>query len=305
MKSIQTHPFNKKLRVREAFIEGALFLFALLSIAITVSIVVILLRESLLFFESDEVTISGFLFGTKWQPMIGYFGVLPLLNATLMTSLIAMIVALPLGLAVGIYLSEYADEKFKSVVKPVLEVLAGIPSIVYGYFALTFMTPLLRSIFGDDVVQMYNMMSAGIVMGILILPLVATMAEDAIAAVPVELRLASYALGATTLETSIKVVVPAALSGLSATFLLGLSRAIGETMIVALAAGAGPKMTFNFFEGAETITGYIVRISGGDVSYNSVDYTSIFALGLMLFFMTFTLNMISREISARYQTEYE
>ena len=161
-----------------------MFIFALLSIAITVSIVVILLRESLLFFESDEVTLSGFLFGTKWQPMIGYFGVLPLLNATLMTSLIAMIVALPLGLAVGIYLSEYADEKFKSVVKPVLEVLAGIPSIVYGYFALTFMTPLLRSIFGDDVVQMYNMMSAGIVMGILILPLVATMAEDAIAARP-------------------------------------------------------------------------------------------------------------------------
>ncbi len=305
MKTLQTHPFSKKLRMSETLIEGLLFLFAILSIAITVSIVVILVKESLLFFRSDEVTLSRFLFGTSWQPMIGHFGFLPLLNATFMTSLVAMIVALPLGLAVAIYLSEYADEKFRSVVKPVLEILAGIPSIVYGYFALTFMTPLLRGIFGDEVVQMYNMLSAGIVMGILILPLVATMAEDAIAAVPMELRLGSLALGATTLETSIKVVVPAALSGLSATFLLGLSRAIGETMIVALAAGAGPNMTFNIFEGAETITGYIVRISGGDVSYNSVDYTSIFALGLVLFIMTFTLNVISREISARYQTEYE
>jgi phosphate transport system permease protein len=299
------HPYAKKARIHETIIESLLFLFALLSVMITVGIVVILFKESMLFFSSDEVSVTQFLFGTKWQPMIGEFGVLPLLNSTLTTSLIAMLVALPLGLSVAIYLSEYATAKVKSVVKPILEILAGIPTIVYGYFALTFMTPLLRSIFGEEVVQMYNTASAGIVIGILILPLVATMAEDAIAAVPKELRLASYALGSTVAETTFHIVLPAALSGLSATFLLALSRAIGETMVVALAAGAGPKLTFNPFVGAETITGYIVRISGGDVSYNSVDYTSIFALGLLLFVITFTLNLISRSISAKYHQEYE
>ncbi|NCB01386.1 MAG: phosphate ABC transporter permease subunit PstC [Spirochaetia bacterium] len=305
MEMNEKHPFRKKLRISETIIESFLFLFALLSVLITVGIVVVLLKESMLFFSSDGVTLPKFLFGKKWQPMIGEFGVLPLLNATLTTSIIAMGVALPLGLSVAIYLSEYATTKTKSVVKPILEILAGIPTIVYGYFALTFMTPLLRSIFGEEVVQMYNTLSAGIVIGILILPLVATMAEDAIAAVPKELRLASYALGSTVAETTFHIVLPAALSGLSATFLLALSRAIGETMIVALAAGAGSKLTFNPFEGAETITGYIVRISGGDVSYNSVDYTSIFALGLLLFIITFTLNLISRSISAKHHQEYE
>ena len=305
MKTNVPHPYGKKIRIHETIIESLLFLFALLSVMITVGIVVILVKESMLFFSSDEVTVTQFLFGKKWQPMIGEFGVLPLVNSTLTTSVIAMIVALPLGLSVAIYLSEYATPKVKSIVKPILEILAGIPTIVYGYFALTFMTPLLRSIFGEEVVQMYNTASAGIVIGILILPLVATMAEDAIAAVPQELRLASYALGSTIAETTFHIVLPAALSGLSATFLLALSRAIGETMIVALAAGAGPKLTANPFVGAETITGYIVRISGGDVSYNSVDYTSIFALGLLLFIITFTLNLISRSISAKYHQEYE
>lgn len=305
MKNTVPHPYGKGIRLHETVIESLLFLFALMSVMITVGIVVILFKESMLFFSSDEVTLSQFLFGTKWQPMIGQFGVLPLLNSTITTSLIAMLVALPLGLSVAIYLSEYATAKTKSIVKPILEILAGIPTIVYGYFALTFMTPLLRSIFGEEVVQMYNTASAGIVIGILILPLVATMAEDAISAVPKELRLASHALGSTVAETTFHIVLPAALSGLSATFLLALSRAIGETMVVALAAGAGPKLTFNPFEGAETITGYIVRISGGDVSYNSVDYTSIFALGLMLFIITFTLNLISRSISAKYHMEYE
>jgi phosphate transport system permease protein len=305
MKTNGPHPYGKKIKIHETIIESLLFLFALLSVMITVGIVVILLKESMLFFSSDEVTLTQFLFGKKWQPMIGEFGVLPLINSTLTTSVIAMLVALPLGLSVAIYLSEYATAKVKSVVKPILEILAGIPTIVYGYFALTFMTPLLRTMFGSEVVQMYNTASAGIVIGILILPLVATMAEDAIAAVPKELRLASYALGSTVAETTFHIVLPAALSGLSATFLLALSRAIGETMIVALAAGAGPKLTFNPFIGAETITGYIVRISGGDVSYNSVDYTSIFALGLLLFIITFTLNLISRSISAKYHQEYE
>ena len=299
------HPYEKRVRIHETIIESFLFLFALLSVMITVGIVVILLKESMLFFISDDVTVTGFLFGKTWQPMIGKFGVLPLINSTMMISLIAMAVAIPLGLSVAIYLSEYASTKIKSNVKPILELLAGIPTIVYGYFALTFVTPLLRNIFGAEVVQMYNTASAGIVIGILILPLIATMAEDAIAAVPKELRLASYALGSTVAETTFHIVLPASLSGLSATLLLALSRAIGETMIVALAAGAGSKLTLNPFVGAETITGYIVRISGGDVSYNSIDYTSIFALGLLLFLITFTLNLISRSISAKYHQEYE
>ncbi len=285
--------------------QTVLFLFALVSIVITLGIAIILIRESYLFFSDPEVDLWGFLTGKKWQPMIGYFGFLPLLNATLTTSIIAMSVGIPIGLSVAIYLSEYASDRVRATLKPVLEVLAGIPTIVYGYFALTFMTPLLRSIFGDDVVEIYNTASAGLVIGILVLPMIATMAEDAIGAVPKELRLAAHALGGTKLETTIKVVLPAALSGLSATFLLALSRAIGETMVVALAAGAGPKLTANPFEAAETITGYIVRISGGDVSYNSVDYNSIFALGLVLFIITFTLNLISRKISNKFHQEYE
>lgn len=299
------HPFGRKARINERIIETMLFLFALLSIVITIGIAVILVRESYLFFSDPEVELSRFFTGTKWQPMIGLFGFLPLLNATLTTSVIAMSLGIPVGLFVAIYLSEYASDKARSILKPVLEILAGIPTIVYGYFALTFMTPLLRSIFGEETVEIYNTASAGLVIGILVLPMIATMAEDAIGAVPKELRLAAYALGATKLETTFRVVIPAALSGLSATFLLALSRAIGETMIVALAAGAGPNLTANPFKAAETITGYIVRISGGDVSYNSVDYNSIFALGLVLFVITFTLNMISRKISSLFHQEYD
>lgn len=237
--------------------------------------------------------------------MIHQFGFLPLLNATFTTSIIAMLLGIPIGLFVAIYLAEYASDRMRGILKPVLEVLAGIPTIVYGYFALTFMTPLLRSLFGQDMVEIYNTASAGLVIGILVLPLIATMAEDAISSVPKELRLAAYALGGTKIETTFKVVIPAALSGLSATFLLAFSRAIGETMVVALAAGAGPKLTANPFKAAETITGYIVRISGGDVSYNSVDYNSIFALGLVLFIITFILNLVSRKISTIFHQEYE
>ena len=299
------HPFGKKMRIHERLIESTLFAFALLSIVITLGIAIILIHESYLFFSDPEVELWGFLSGKEWQPMIGRFGFLPLLNATLTTSVIAMALGIPVGLFVAIYLSEYASDKTRGILKPVLEVLAGIPTIVYGYFALTFMTPLLRSIFGMETVEIYNTASAGLVIGILVLPMIATMAEDAIGAVPKELRLAAYALGGTKMETTFKVVIPAALSGLSATFLLALSRAIGETMVVALAAGAGPNLTFSPFEAAETITGYIVRISGGDVSYNSVDYNSIFALGLILFLITFTLNMISRKISRMFHQEYE
>jgi phosphate transport system permease protein len=299
------HPLGKRPKIHERIIEILLFACAFLSILITASIVVILVRESFLFFSDPEVDLGEFFTQKQWQPMIGKFGFLPLLNATIVTSLIAMLLAIPVGLFVAIYLSEYAKEKTRRILKPVLELLAGIPTIVYGYFALTFMTPLLRSIFGEDIVEIYNTASAGLVIGILILPSIATMAEDAISAVPGELKLAAYGIGGTRTETIYQILIPASLSGLSATFLLGLSRAIGETMIVALAAGAGPNFTFNPFEAAETITGYIVRISGGDVSYNSVDYNSIFALGLVLFVMTFTLNMISRKIAERFHQQYD
>ena len=302
---IDTPQFGKKHRLHERIIESVMFLFALFSMLITVGIVVILTRESFLFFSDPKVNLVGFLTGRDWQPMIDQFGFLPLLNATFTTSIIAMLLGIPVGLFVAIYLAEYANDRMRGILKPTLEVLAGIPTIVYGYFALTFMTPLLRSLFGQSRVEIYNTASAGLVIGILVLPMIATMAEDAISSVPKELRLAAYALGGTKIETTFKVVIPAALSGLSATFMLALSRAIGETMVVAVAAGAGRKMTANPFKAAETITGYIVRISGGDVSYNSVDYNSIFALGLVLFLITFTLNLVSRKVSTIFHQEYE
>ncbi len=253
---------------------------------------------------NDRPTIVEFFTNTNWIPAIGEFGVIPLINATLMTSTIAMLVALPLGISAAIYLSEYASPRLRSTLKPVLEILAGIPTVVYGYFALTFMTPLLRAVFGVDIVNIYNTGSAGIVVGILIIPLVSSMSEDALHAVPNALREASYGLGATKLETTIKVVVPAALSGILAAFIVAVSRAIGETMIVAIAAGAGPNFSFSPFDSAETMTGHIARISGGDLSYDSIDYNSIFAIGLTLFAMTFILNVLSRVIISRFREAY-
>ena len=254
---------------------------------------------------SRRVTLAEFFTKTDWNPQIGRFGIWALVNSTMMTSLMAIIVALPLGLCVAIYLSEYASTRVRSTLKPLLEVLAAIPTVVYGYFALMFMTPLLRAIFGVTRVEIYNTASAGIVIGILILPLVSSMAEDALSAVPQALRQAAYALGATRLETAVKVVVPAAMSGLAAAFIVAASRAIGETMVVAIAAGAGPAFTFNPFQAAETMTGHIVRISGGDLSYDSIDYNSIFAIGLMLFFMTLGLSILSQRIVKRFREVYE
>ena len=256
-------------------------------------------------FLSNRASLIEFFTKTKWNPQIGEFGIWPLVNATLMTSTTAMIVALPLGLGVAIYLSEYASDRARKALKPVLEVLAGIPTVVYGYFALTFMTPLLRALLGANTVEIYNTASAGIVIGILILPLVSSMSEDALNAVPRSLREAAYGLGATKLETAVKVVVPAALSGITAAFIVAISRAIGETMVVAIAAGAGSAFTFNPFKAAETMTGHIVRISGGDISYDSIDYDSIFAIGLMLFFMTLGLNILSQRIVRRFREVYE
>ena len=297
--------FSRRPRPYEQIIRIFLFSCAALSILVTLGIVFELTQDSMLFFLDPEVTLKEVRTGTRWQPVIGQFGIWPLLSATLMTSTIAMLFAFPIGLMVAVYLSEYASERVRSILKPILEVLAGIPTVVYGYFAVTFMTPLLKRILGSDVVDVYNTASAGLVIGILILPLITSMTEDAMSAVPRSLREAAAALGSTKRETSLQVVVPAAISGIAAAFIVALSRAVGETMIVALAAGAGPKLTANPFEGAETLTGYIVRISGGDISYNSVDYNSIFALGLVLFLITLLLNTVSRRIVERYREVYE
>lgn len=296
---------RRRSRPAETTIQSLLFFCGFFSIFITLGIVYELGKEALLLFQMPEFDFLASLTNTVWQPQAGQFGIWPLVTATFMTSSIAMLIAIPLGLAVAIYLSEYATPKVRGTLKPILEILAGIPTIVYGYFAITFMTPLLRSIFGEDIVQVYNTASAGLVMGILILPLITSMSEDTINAVPRSLREAAYGLGATKLEVSLKVVLPAALSGIAAAVIVGISRAVGETMIVALASGAGPSFTLNPFQGAETITGHIVRMSGGDLSYDSVDYNSIFALGLLLFFITLTLNIISQRIVRRFREVYE
>jgi len=301
----QSTGLRGRRRIGETIIQALLFLSGFVSIFTTIGIVYELGKEALLFFQMPEVSILESLTNTQWQPHTGNFGIWPLVTATLMTTVIAMLIAIPLGLGVAIYLSEYATPKARNILKPILEVLAGVPTIVYGYFALMFMTPLLRSIFGRDVVEIYNTASAGLVMGILILPLITSMTEDALSAVPRSLREAAYAMGGTRLEVALQVVVPAALSGIAAAIIIGVSRAIGETMIVAVAAGAGPKFTLNPFKGAETITGHIVRISGGDLSYDSIDYNSIFALGLLLFMITLTLNIISQRIVRRFREVYE
>jgi phosphate transport system permease protein len=300
-------PINlrKRPRVKESVIQGFLFFSGALSIFTTIGIVFFLSEEALQFFRSPEVTLLEFLTGTTWQPHLGNFGVLPLLNATLVTSFIAMLVAIPLGMCVAIYLSEYASPNARSTIKPILEVIAGIPTVVLGFFALYFMTPVLRGVFGGEVVSIYNMASGGLVMGILILPLISSMVEDALSAVPRALREGAYGLGATRLEVATQIVVPAAISGISAAIILGMSRAVGEAMIVAIAVGAGPNLTWNPFEPAETMTGHIVRISGGDLSYGTIDYNSLFAIALMLFVMTLMLNLISQQIIRRYREVYE
>jgi phosphate transport system permease protein len=295
---------KKKFRLGENLIQGVLFVTGILSIFITIAIVYELGKEAMLFFALPDVTLVKFFTMTRWQPSIGDYGIVALISATLTTSAIAISIALPLGLASAIYLSEYASPKARGVLKPILEILAGIPTVVYGYFALLFVTPILKSIFGDGI-SVYNMLSAGLVMGIMILPLIASMSEDALSAVPRALREGAYAMGATKVETSLQVVVPAALSGIGAAVIVGISRAVGETMIVAVAAGAGPNFTFNPLDAAETMTGHIARISGGDLSYNTIDYTSLFSIALMLFLVTLVLNLISQWVVNKFREQYE
>ena len=307
---------KRRLRTGESLIQALLVFCGAVSILTTVGIVVVLFEEALNFFRDPNVGLLDFFTTTAWQPKIGQFGIFPLFFATLLTSLIGMVIALPVGLAIAIYLSEYATPRARQTLKPVLEILAGVPTVVYGYFALNFITPILRGTFGRDTVDIFNMASAGLVIGILILPLVASMSEDALSAVPRALREGAYALGATKFETAVKIVVPAALSGLSAAFIVAISRAVGETMVVAIAAGSGPRnftgwaeawrglALFNPFASGETMTGHIVRISGGDLSYDSIDYNSIFAIALLLFVITLMLNIFSQWIVRRYRMRY-
>ncbi|MGO4373139.1 phosphate ABC transporter permease subunit PstC [Paenibacillus sp. 2TAB19] len=279
-----------------------LFLCASVSIMTTIGIVVTLLTETIQFFKT--IPITDFLFGTKWSPLIPpkSFGVLPLLTGTLMITVIACLVAVPIGLASAIYLSEYAPKKVRKVVKPILEVLAGVPTIVYGYFALSLITPIIQSIFPSA--GIFNALSAGIVVGIMIIPMVSSLSEDAMSSVPRSLRDGAYALGATRFEVALKIVVPAALSGIVASAVLAFSRAIGETMIVTLAAGSTPNMTMNPLDSIQTMTAYIVQVSLGDTPHGTVEYGSIFAVGMTLFVITFLLNILAQYVARRFREEY-
>jgi phosphate transport system permease protein len=291
-----------KSRAFEAAIEWTLFLSALLSVGTTVGIILVLAAETWEFLR--EVPIADFLFGREWTPLFATprFGVLPLVAGTALVSGIAMAVALPMGLMSAVYLSEYANPRLRRAVKPVLEVLAGVPTVVYGYFALLFVTPLLQQFIPD--LAGFNALSPGIVMGIMILPLVSSLSEDAMQGVPRGLREGSYALGATKMQTSLRVVVPAAFSGITAAFILAMSRAIGETMIVAIAAGQQPRLTGSPLVPIETMTAYIVQVSLGDTPQGTLEYRTIFAVGMLLFLSTFILNLASAWLRERYREEY-
>jgi phosphate transport system permease protein len=289
-------------RAVEYLIERALFLSAAGSILVTAGIILVLMFETAAFLT--DVPITEFLFGTVWTPLFfdKHFGVLPLVTGTMLASGIAMIVALPAGLMTAIYLSEYAPSVVRRTVKPILELLAGVPTVVYGYFALLFVTPKLQSIVPD--LAGFNALSPGIVMGIMILPLVSSLSEDALRSVPNGLREGAYALGATRMEAALRVVVPAAFSGISAACVLAVSRAIGETMIVAIAAGQQPRLTFDPRVPVETMTAYIVQVSLGDTPGGTIEYRTIFAVGMLLFVSTFVLNLFSNWLRERFREEY-
>jgi phosphate transport system permease protein len=277
-------------KLRERAIERLLLLCALSSIFITASIVFILFYEALGFFK--DVSILEFLTGKQWTPLFAQpkFGILPLVTGTLLVTSIAVMVALPIGLIVAIYLSEYAPHKIREIAKPILELLAAVPTVVYGYFALLFLTPILQKFIPD--LSGFNALSPGIIMGIMIIPYVSSVSEDSMKAVPMHIREGSYAMGATKFQTSFKVIIPSAFSGIAAAFIIGISRAIGETMVVAIAAGMMPNLTFNPIEPIQTLTAYIVGVSLGDVPHGTVEYKTIFAAGITLFLMTLFLNIM-------------
>jgi phosphate transport system permease protein len=289
-------------RVRERVIEIFLFLAALSSVGITLGIVGILLYESKQFFE--HVTIIEFLTDTQWTVLFAdpHYGIMPLVTGTIVTSAVALLVALPLGTTIAIYLSEYANSRVREILKPILELLSAVPTVVFGYFALLFLTPLLQRIFPD--LPGFNMLSAGIVIGIMIIPYVSSLSEDAMKAVPVHIREGSYAMGATRLQTAVRVLIPSAFSGIASAYVLGFSRAVGETMIVAVAAGTQPNLTLNPMEGAATITAFIVQVSLGDLPHGTVAYQSIFAAGLTLMVMTLAFNIAGYLLRKRFREIY-
>jgi phosphate transport system permease protein len=283
-------------------VKGLIFACALISILTTVGILASLSTQAFEFFK--EIPVWKFLSGTRWSPILipQSYGVLPLVNGTLLVSVIAAVVAMPIGLAIAIFLSEYAPDRVRRIIKPTLEVLAGIPTVVYGYFALTFVTPQLQNLIPNLLV--FNALSAGLVMGLMIIPMVSSLSEDAMLAVPRSLREGAYALGATRLEVSLRVVVPAALSGIVAAFILAMSRAIGETMLVTIAAGATPNMTVNPLESIQTMTAYIVQLSLGEAAHGSLEFNTIFAVGILLFVMTLVMNVLSHWVVRRWREVY-
>ena len=290
-------------KIRELIIEKSLLSSALITIAVTVGIILVITIETFSFFK--EVSIFDFFTDIEWTPLFTqkHYGILPLLTGTLLTTFIAISVALPIGLSISIYLSEYAPRSFRKTIKPLLELLAAVPSVVYGFFALVVVTPYLQQFIPN--LSGFNSLSAGIVMGIMIIPFVSSLSEDALFAVPKALREASYGMGATRLQTAFKVVVPAASSGIIVSIILAISRAIGETMIVAIAAGQQPRLTLDPTVPVETITAYIVQVSLGDVQHGSLEYRTIFAAGITLFIFTFLLNTVSFRIRKKYREKYE
>jgi phosphate transport system permease protein len=292
--------FSRNLKERA--IEAMLFFAALVSVITTVGIVYILIKESVLFFS--HVRLWDFLTDTQWTPLFddAHFGIAVLLSGTITSSFVALAVAIPLGTVIAIYLSEFATPRAREIAKPILELLAGVPTIVYGYFALLFVTPILQALIPS--LPGFNLLSAGIVMGIMIVPTVASISEDAMRAVPMALREGSFAMGATRLQTATNVVVPAAVSGIAAAYILGISRAVGETMILAVAAGMQPNLTFNPLEPAATITAFIVQVALGDLPHGSIGYQTIFAAGLMLLLLTLIFNLIGFWMRRRFREVY-
>lgn len=293
---------SRRRRIGERAIEGALCLAAASSIAVTLGIVSTLVGEAVPFFQ--QVSLLEFLTDTMWTPLFAQarFGILPLVAGTLVTTAVALAVALPVGTLAAIYLSEYASRRVREVVKPILELLSAVPTVVYGYFALLFVTPALQRLIPG--LPGFNMLSAGLVMGVMIVPYISSLSEDAMRAVPMHLREASYAVGASTFQTAVRVVVPAAVSGLAAAYILGVSRAVGETMIVAIAAGMQPHLTWNPLDPAATITAYIVQVSLGDLPHGSLGYQSIFAAGLTLMAITLVFNIAGHLLRKRFREAY-